>query len=220
MKALKGKAVVSLASLAVLGGVGLGSIQAFALDTPVKVQFQADGHITEPDPDALQLRFVPDLVDFGATHVAGNAVAQQVNTTNKYVALYDGRDSGNEWTLSASASNLANVASPTQVIDSGTIDVAVGTVKDWAAPSEPTSTNVTTDAANITVDSANVVAGSVALSLDGTSKDIVKTNAGLADHGYALPISSMTLNLADSATASAAGQTYTGEITWALSDSF
>ncbi|MFQ7233453.1 MAG: hypothetical protein ACLRPU_01165, partial [Enterococcus hulanensis] len=128
MKDLKGKLVVSLASLSVLGLAFAGSIGGFAdtLDTPVRVQFESEGHVTNPDPDpeVLQMRFVPNLVDFGNTHTAGNALTQSIGTAGKYVALYDGRDSSvtnNEWTLSASASNLTNPVASSQVINSGKI---------------------------------------------------------------------------------------------------
>lgn len=146
MKDLKGKLVISLASLSVVGLAFAGSIGGFAdtLDTPVRVQFESEGQIPnpEPDPDELQLRFIPDLVDFGNAHTAGNAVTQSINTSGKYVALYDGRDTSvtnNEWTLSASASNLTNPVAPAQVINSGKIKVAVGDVKDWSAPSITTA---------------------------------------------------------------------------------
>lgn len=225
MKNFKRKAVVSLANLAILGGGFAGSVGVFAdsLDTPVRVQFDAENHIPNPnpDPDVLQLRFVPNLVDFGNTHTAGTAVSQSIDTTGKYVALYDGRDTANnEWTLSASASNLVNPTAPTQTITSGDIKVSVGTMKNWTAPSEPSATNTTTNATNITVGS-DVTAGNVEVPLNGTSVELAKTNAGLQDHGYALPINSMELELAAADTTSDfAGQTFTGNITWALTDSF
>lgn len=227
MKDLKGKLVVSLASLSVLGLAFAGSIGGFAdtLDTPVRVQFESEGHVTNPDPDpeVLQMRFVPNLVDFGNTHTAGNALTQSIGTTGKYVALYDGRDSSvtnNEWTLSASASNLTNPVASSQVINSGKIKVSVGDMKDWAAPSAPTAANTTTNAANITVGSG-IAAGVAELTLDGTSTELAKTDSSISDHGYALPINSMTLELAagDSTTAFA-GQAFYGNITWALTDSF
>ena len=227
MKDLKGKLVVSLASLSVLGLAFAGSIGGFAdtLDTPVRVQFEAEGLIPNPnpDPDELQLRFVPNLVDFGNTHTAGNALTQSIGTSGKYVALYDGRDTAltnNEWTLSASASNLTNPVAPAQVINSGKIKVAVGSMKDWGAPSAPTSANTTTNAANITVGSG-ITAGVAELALDGTTTELAKTDSCISDHGYALPIDSMTLELAagDSNTAFA-GQSFQGNITWALTDSF
>ncbi|EOH75730.1 WxL domain-containing protein [Enterococcus malodoratus] len=227
MKDLKGKLLLCIASLSILGMAFAGSIGGFAdtLDTPVRVQFEADGHVPNPnpDPDELQLRFVPNLVDFGNAHTAGNAVTQSIGTSGKYVALYDGRDSNesnNEWTLSASASSLTNPVAPAQVINSGKIKVAVGTMKDWTAPSEPTAATATADAADITVGSG-VTAGVAELSLDGTSAELAKTDASISDHGYALPIDSMTLELAagDSNT-NFAGQTFHGNITWALTDSF
>lgn len=227
MKDLKGKLVVSMASLSILGMAFAGSIGSFAdsLDTPVRVQFETEGHIPNPnpDPDELQLRFVPDLVDFGNSHTAGNALTQTIGTSGKYVALYDGRDSSvtnNEWTLSASASNLVNPVAPTQLINSGKIKVAVGTMKDWTAPSVPSATTTPTNAANITIGS-DVTAGVAELTLDGTSAELAKTDTSISDHGYALPIDSMTLELAAGDTNAAfAGQTFQGDITWALTDSF
>lgn len=227
MKNTKKNLTVGLASLSILGMAFVGSIGAFAdtLDTPVRVQFEADGHVPNPnpDPDELQLRFVPDLVDFGSAHTAGNAVTQSIGTSGKYVALYDGRDSSvsnNEWTLTASASSLTNPVAATQEINTGKIKVAVGTMKDWTAPSEPTSATTTTNATNITV-GTSISAGVADLTLDGTSVELAKTDSSISDHGYALPIDSMTLELAagDSNTAFA-GQTFQGNITWALTDSF
>lgn len=227
MKDLKGKLTVGFATLSILGVAFAGSIGSFAdtVDTPVRVQFEAEGLVPgpNPDPDELQLRFVPNLVDFGNTHTAGNALTQSIGTSGKYVALYDGRDTtltNNEWTLSASASNLTNPVAPAQVINSGKIKVAVGDMKDWVAPSAPTSANTTTNAANITVGSG-ITAGVAELTLDGTTTELAKTDSSISDHGYALPINSMTLELAagDSNTAFA-GQSFQGNITWALTDSF
>lgn len=227
MKDLKGKLTVGFATLSILGVAFAGSVSTFAdtLDTPVRVQFEADGYIPNPnpDPDELQLRFVPNLVDFGSTHTAGNALTQSIGTNGKFVALYDGRDSSvtnNEWTLSASASNLTNPVAPTQVINSGKIKVAVGTMKDWTAPSAPSTATTPTNAANITV-GTGVTAGVAELTLDGTSAELAKTDSSISDHGYALPIDSMTLELAaGDSNATFAGQTFQGNITWALTDSF
>lgn len=93
-------------------------------------------------------------------------------------------------------------------------------MKDWGAPSAPTSANTTTNAANITVGSG-ITAGVAELALDGTTTELAKTDSSISDHGYALPIDSMTLELAagDSNTAFA-GQSFQGNITWALTDSF
>lgn len=227
MKALRGKVVAGAATLSILGLTFVGSVGGFAdsLDTPVRVQFEADDHISNPDPnpDELQLRFVPNLANFGSTHTAGNAITQSVRTTGQYVALYDGRDSSvtnNTWTLTASASNLVNPVETSQVINTGKINIAVGTMKDWNAPSVPTSTNTPTDAANITVGNS-LVSGVAELTLDGTTVELAKTDTSISDHGYALPIESMTLELAASASNTTfAGQNFQGKITWALTDSF
>ncbi|MBO0453896.1 hypothetical protein [Candidatus Enterococcus murrayae] len=227
MKKFEEKIRISLVSLSVIGMAFAGSIAGFAdtLDTPVRVQFEAEEHIPNPNPnpEALQLRFVPNLVDFGNTHTAGNALTQTIDTDGKYVALYDGRNdstTNNEWTLSASASNLTNPLDSTQIINSGKISVEVGTMKDWAAPSEPNADTATTDATNITVGNG-VTAGVTELALDGTSQELAKTDLSISGHGYALPIDSMKLELAAGDTSTNyAGQTFQGNITWALTNSF
>lgn len=224
---MKKNVFVSFLSFSILGMVFVGSVQGFSetLDTPVRVQFEADSHIPNPNPnpDDLQLRFVPNLADFGNAHTAGNAITQAINTSGKYVALHDGRDSSvtnNQWTLTASASSLTNPVNNSQEINTGKIKVGLGTMKDWTGPSEPTQVTATTNASNITV-GTGVSAGVAELALDGTSVELAKTDSSISDHGYALPIDSMTLELAASATNSTyAGQTFQGNITWILTDSF
>lgn len=218
MKNFKRKAVVSLANLAILGGGFAGSVGVFAdsLDTPVRVQFNAENHIPnpDPDPDALQLRFVPGAVNFGTVEATGSAVTSQ-QTVGRYVALYDGRDaSETDWKLSAKSSVLTNAADTTRTINTGNIRIGTGAVANWTNLNEPTATNVTGTPTGIT---DLTTGGNVTLPLDGTTTvGIAQTNASGTDAGYAVPINDMELTVTGAATES--GQSYTGTVSWILED--
>lgn len=213
------KGIIGLMSLGVLGGVALGSSYAFAdtLETPVGVQFNAEGHISnpDPDPDALQLRFVPDSVNFGAVNATGNSVTATKELSNNYVALYDGREaSETNWKLSAKASNLTNLADSSRTISTGNIEVNVGNTANWTNVNEPTPTNVTGAASSVTNLASS---GNVTLPLDGTtSVGIASTSASGSNVGYAVPINSMKLTVTGAA--ADAGQSYAGTVSWILSD--
>ena len=223
MKILKGKAFVSLASLAILGGITVGSVGVFATDqieTPVRVQFEEPGEIiVPPGREELSLVAVPDLTDFDS-HEAGNAVQHTAVTTpsTRYVGLHDDRpgselDNG-QWTLTAKASELENTANSSVTIDSGNINVSVGTWNDWTM-----GTSVTTAT---TPTLSNIQAGTglngsiLPLTLDDTSYEVAKTDNS-SRQGYALPIQSMELSLTTT-DADWAGQTFEGNITWTLTN--
>lgn len=220
MTNLKGKVLVGLASVAVLGGVTVGSVGAFAAtegQTPTRVQFEEEGHIiTPPNPGELSLVAVPALTDF-ATHEAGNAVSHTAVTSpaTRYVGLHDDRpDSAGgagTWKLTAKASELENIANTTQTINTGSIDVSVGTWNNWTM-GEPVTTATSPTSTNITPNASAVRS----LDLGGSSVDFGETTTS-DRQGYALPIQSMTLNLASTQT-SWSGQTFDGNITWTLSN--
>ncbi|MGG5315458.1 WxL domain-containing protein [Enterococcus sp. AZ072] len=212
MKNLKQKVLVGLASTAMMGGICVGGIGAFAADTadtPVKVSFDADGHIVIPeDGDDLSLRYVPALVDF-ETHTAGEAVTSNVTLSNRYVALRDIRPgtSGTDWKLSAKASALASTSA---TISTGSIKVSVGDTLDWTEPLEPTSSNLGGVAAGVTE------TASVTLPLGGASLEIAQSSTGTRQ-GFAVPIQAMELNLA-AADTDHPSDTFEGNVTWTLSD--
>lgn len=219
MKDLKGKVLVGLASVSMLGGIALGSVQAFAdfPNTGVEVQFNDDIVPPDVDPGVLELRAVPGFANF-QTMTAGDNT-QQVNagviTGSGHVKLNDGREdadiTGNrEWQLSASASELV---SGSDVIDDATIDIAsTRDVEDWTSSDTdpydrgtlggPTATQVTRQ--------------DMSLTTDGTSEWYAKTTAG-EKQGYAVPYDSMQLTV-PSAPESFAGKTFEGTITWTLND--
>lgn len=226
MKDLKGKVLVGLASVSMLGGIALGSVQGFAdnsLDTDVRVQFAADGYTPDPNPNPndLQLRFVPDLFDFGNTLQAnGSAVTSAAQTVNKYVTMYDGRPStANNWKMEAKASILTNTTDSARTINTGNVTVNIGKVMEWTNQNAPTSANVgTTPMANVTnqiVTGANTNADLV-LPLNGsTSVEIARSTSVVQNKGYAVPIN--TAKLTVTGVAADAGHTYTGTITWTAS---
>lgn len=226
MKSIKGKVFVSLASVTMLGGIALGSAQVFAdnsLDTDVRVQFKADGYTPEPNPnpDDLQLRFVPDVFNFGNTLAAsGSAVTSAAQPVNKYVTMYDGRAStANNWKLEAKASILTNSAESSRTINTGNVTVNIGKVMEWTNQNVPSAANVgTTPLANVTnqvVTGANTSADLVLPINGSTSVEIARSTSVVQDKGYAVPIN--TAKLTVTGVAADAGQTYTGAITWTAS---
>ncbi len=226
MKDLKGKVLVGLASVSMLGGIALGSVQGFAdnsLDTGVRVQFATDGYIPEPDPDPndLQMRFVPDMFNFGNTlQATGSAVTSPAQAVNKYVTLYDGRPStANNWKMDAKASILTNVADSTRTINTGNVTVNIGKVMEWTDQNVPSATNVgTTPMANVTnqvVTGANTSADLVLPINGSTSVEIARSTSVIQNKGYAVPIN--TAKLTVTGVTADAGQTYTGTITWTAS---
>lgn len=226
MKDLKRKVLVGLASVSMLGGIAVGSVQGFAdgsLGTDVRVQFAAGGYNPNPNPNPndLQMRFVPDVLNFGNTlEATGSAVTSTVQTVNKYVTLYDGRPStANNWKLAASASVLTNVADSTRTINTGNVTLNIGKVMEWTDQNIPSTTNVgTTPMANVTnqlVTGANTNADLV-LPINGSaSVEIARSTSVIQNKGYAVPIN--TAKLTVTGVAADAGQTYAGTITWTAS---
>lgn len=224
----KTKVTAGLLSVAILGGVALGlganNASAASLDTPVRVQFEDGGQITDPDPanGTLQLKTVPALYDFG-THTAGNAVQHTASIPQsvRYVGLHDDRttsaSSGGEWKLTANASELVNVANGSATpIDSGVLNIGVGSWKDWTIGSSVTT--ATTNTSSTITDGAGISGTTLSLDLDGASKVVATTNNS-SIQGYALPINSVELSLAAADTNSTmAGQTFSGNIIWTLED--
>lgn len=216
MKDLKGKVLVGLASVSMLGGIALGSVQGFAAlnaTSDVQVRFNPYTGGGE-DPGNLALAHAPAGIDFGNnTLVApGTPVSYPGNTNGaNYVAVDDDRVAGGDWKLTAAATVLSSTTT-SQTISSGNITLTSTTnVRDYdvniGTPANPASlggvsTGVTQSASSV-------------LSLGGGAETIA-TSTNTVNQGYAIPIDSVTLNMT---TANAyGGQTFGGQINWTLSD--
>lgn len=221
MKSLKGKMLVSLASVAMLGGVTLGSVGAFASTierTDVQVQFNPYTGGGE-NPGNLALAYVPGGIDFGNnTIVAAPSPESYSGNTNgaNFVAVDDDRPAGTTWALGAAASVLESTTT-SQTISSGNIrlmsttdvlnyDVNVGTPLVSGALGGPVAAGTI---------SRQTTATDSELILGGGSVDIAWTSAS-QNQGYAIPIDSVNLNITTQNAYS--GQTFTGKITWTLRD--
>lgn len=236
MKSLKGKVLVSLASVAILGGVTLGSVGAFAdvsgsgAQTGVDVRFS--GTIEPPGTAGnLQLNSVPAFVGFGtgavntpnAPFVAGNAITSHVgDLSDPYVKINDDRPTGGsestEWKLQADASSLTEVSSGTEVISNGSININssdANTLKEWTPGTAPNYTpGVVDDNSSYTTGVSK--ATTTTLPLGGGAQDIASTTTS-ARQGYAVKIDSMDLTVL-STNRSYAGKTFRGTITWTLTE--
>ena len=236
MTNLKGKVLVGLASVAVLGGVTVGSVGAFADvagsdSTRVQAKFRGTN---EPPvrPGTLQLNSVPTFVGFGtgadntsnsAFH-AGSGISSHVgDLSDPYVKINDERssnpndDPSTEWTLEASASPLTSTDNIHE-ISNGNITLnssGENSVKEWTPGINPNYTPGQVDDSSSYTDGVTK-AESVPLQLDNTSREVAKTDMS-ARRGYAVKIDSMKLSV-DSTQASYAGKTFEGTITWTLSD--
>lgn len=213
MKDLKGKLLVGTASLAMLGGIALGGIGAFALDTDVQVRFNAD--VTPPviDPDELELRAVPAFVDFGTLNTGAGLTSTVTATGSGYVKVNDGRTAGQDWQVNAKAAELV---SGSDVIDDATITItSTGDVKKWTPGPTPTHPG-TVDAAASGAVIDRPVGGTVLVTDDTTTDYLANTDASLQE-GYAIPISSVKIDIPN-APSSYAGKTFDGKITWTISD--
>lgn len=217
----KRKVLVSLASVAMLGGITLGSVGAFAADdddlsTGVAVDFNEDDVPPIIDPDVLQLRAVPSYATFNTMTAGRNN--QQVSARSVagsgHVKLNDGRDdtdiSGNrEWSVSARASTLV---SGSDEINDATISIATpGDALDWTPGATPT------DRGTLGAPNASVTKQDLSLTTDGlTSEEFAHTTTG-DKQGYAIPYGDMEMTVPN-APSSFGGKTFTGTITWSLSD--
>ncbi|MGY0354370.1 WxL domain-containing protein [Enterococcus avium] len=241
MTNLKGKVLVGLASVAVLGGVTVGSVGAFADvagsdSTGVQAKFRGTN---EPpvNPGTLQLNSVPTFVGFGTGEVntpneafqAGEGITSHTGElSDPYVKINDERsssldpddpnyDPSTEWKLEASASPLRSTDSSHE-ISNGNITLnssGENSVKEWTPGIYPNYTPGQVDDSSSYTDGVTK-AESVPLQLDNTSREVAKTNMS-ARRGYAVKIDSMKLSV-DSTQASYAGKTFEGTITWTLSD--
>ena len=232
MKSLKGKMLVSLASVAMLGGVTLGSVGAFATqtsdDTRVEVTFSGE---TNPPvtPDTLQLHSVPAFAAFGGANdtnnpniiVAGTAVSSRVGTlTSGYVKINDARNNavtqGTDWELTAKASPLVNAG---DTISNGNITLAsagANTIKAWT-PGSPVALPGTVSSGNYAGTATITKPTSIVLPLDDSSVTVAEATNSVQGEGYAVPIDSASLNIT-STLSSYANKTFEGAITWTLDD--
>lgn len=247
MKTIKGKALVGLASTAMLGGIILGSVPASAavdstlgdVGTDVTVGFGNGSRGNIDTTNTLGLNYIPSQIDFGTGHVAGTAVARQGNITpssDAYIALSDDRDRTGggtdfEWKLTASASPLEN-SNRTKVINSGNITLGLGGTHRWnvvldvpvSDPGTPQPGQERPEPSATTVDPGDlnpdvITTTNAVLPLDGTHVEIARM-AVSERKGYAVKLNSAQLNLAATDTDSSfhAGTNYSGKITWTLSD--
>ena len=231
MRDLKGKVLVGLASVSMLGGIALGSVQAFAAQTSdeTEVEVTFSGETNPPvTPNTLQLHSVPAFAAFGGANdsanssliVAGNAVTSRVGTlTSNYVKINDARNDsvtqGTDWELTASASPLVEGA---DTISNGNITLAsagADTIKAWT-PGSPTALPGTVSgdyAGTATITKPT----SIVLPLDDTSVTVAEAANSVQGEGYAVPIDLASLNIT-STLASYANRTFEGTITWTLDD--
>lgn len=232
MKDLKGKVLVGLASVSMLGGIALGSVQGFATQTSdeTQVEVRFSGETNPPvTPNTLQLHAVPAFAAFGGPNdsantnviVAGNAVTSRVGTlTSNYVKINDARNNavtqGTDWELTASASPLVEGADS---ISNGNITLAsagADTIKAWT-PGSPTALPGTVSPGNYAGTATITKPTSIVLPLDDTSVTVAEAVNSVQGEGYAVPIDSASLNITSTST-SYANRTFEGTITWTLDD--
>lgn len=219
MRDLRGKVLVGLASVSMLGGIALGSVQAFAAfpNTDAEVTFRRYDGPGEGGDGVLSLRNTPPGIDFG-THTidAGNAVTFPGDLNGAdYVALRDDRPNTDpyNWQLQATASNLTSGASTISEVDSGAIELTSTTaIKLWT----PNGNDPVIGNDHSTQSLFERQAGTISLPLDGnTSKTIAATDNTYNERGrYAVPVDSANLKLVSQM--AHAGKTYRGTITWTL----
>lgn len=213
MKSLKGKMLVSLASVAMLGGIVVGSTQAFAAfpDTAVKVRFNPDLTPPTTDPTALELRAIPTHADFGSMEVGAGNIASATVQGSGYVKVHDGRTTtvGNEWEVTATASTLV---SGSDVIDDAEITInSTAPVLDWTA-----GANATDEGSYGGTTAVNIARPGTVLTTDGTTKAFANTTAS-KQQGFAIPVDGMNILVPDAPT-SYANKEFSGTIKWELND--
>lgn len=212
MKDLKGKVLVGLASVSMLGGIALGSVQGFAAfpNTDVQVKFNADVNPPVIDPTALELRALPSFADFGTLQTGTGLISTATVQSSGYVKLNDGRTAGQEWKVSAKASTLT---SGSDVINDATITInSSGAVQEWTPGATATDQGTIVGPTGTTV----VVTPATSLTTNGTTTAEFARAAVSAQEGYAIPVTSMQINIPN-APSSYAGKTFNGTITWTIS---
>lgn len=213
MRDLRGKVLVGLASVSMLGGIALGSVQAFAAfpNTDVQVGFSED--VTPPivNPTALELRALPSFANFGTLETGAGLTSSATVQGSGYVKLNDGRAPGQEWKVSAKASTLT---SGSDVIDDATITInSSGAVQEWTPGATATDPGTIVGPSGVTVN----VTAATQLTTNGTTTAEFARAAVSAQEGYAIPITSMQISIPN-APSSYAGKTFTGTVLWTISD--
>ncbi len=228
----KRKVLVSLASVAMLGGITLGSVGAFAAEVgreTTDVQARFSGETPPPDlTDTLQLITVPQFAGFGTADnspglEAGNAVQRTGYISSNRAVVRDARPdntTGEQWKLSAAATSL------TATNDDGTTETISDTPTNFA---NITLKSAGENAANFWTPSSNElplpgIDGPAAtgvtkdettvLPLGGEAREFASATSTLGN-GYTIPIDSMELNIA-STNSEWAGKTFSGSIAWTL----
>ncbi|MBO1306894.1 WxL domain-containing protein [Enterococcus sp. 669A] len=204
--------LVSLASVAMLGGIVVGSTQAFAAfpDTAVKVKFNADLTPPTTDPTALELRAIPTHADFGSMEVGAGHTASATVQGSGYVKVHDGRAAGQAWEVTAAASTLV---SGSDVIDDAEITInSAAPVLDWTAGTNPTDPGTLGSATT----AVTVARPGTVLTTDGTTKAFANTTSS-DTQGFAIPVDGMDIMVPDAPT-SYANKEFSGTITWTLNN--
>lgn len=217
MKDLKGKVLVGLASVSMLGGIALGSVQGFAAlnaTSDVQVRFNPYTGGGE-DPGDLALAYVPAGFDFGSHNVSPGAqsYAGTMGGAN-YIAVDDDRSTVGQWKLTAAATALSSTTT-TQTISSGNITLtSTSAVRDYdisvGTPNVPGAVGSPISGVTVTRPASSV------LTLGGGAVEIASTATSAADQGFAIPIDTVNMNITSEN--AHGGQTFGGTINWTLSD--
>lgn len=221
----------TLFSAAILGGMvlsNLGAVPTFAaeinsMDTNTHIQFS--GHTTNPNPDELDLIWVPTTFEFGQHEVTDNQTAStsydMENLLPKYTIVQDLRQTAHsDWKVEAIASKMtAQTPSGIKELSGASIEITGNALKSYDTDDNtivPESEGVIVDApsswSNVTVEK------DISLPTDGTTTAPVMTTAttdAVENGKYAAEFNTVKLTVPQG---EAQEGEFSGSVTWTLSD--
>lgn len=225
---MKKTALVSTAALCGIVLSSFGGASAFAadinsMDTDTHIQFS--GHTPNPNPDELDLIWVPTTFEFGQHETADNQNGAtnylMENPTPKYTIVQDLRQTEHsDWKVNAVASEMkAQTPTGQKKLSGAEINITETALKSYNSDDNtivPESTGIIVDApsswaSNVKVETA------IVLPADGTTTaPVMSTSGNVVENGkYAAEFNKVNLSIPQGV---AQEGDFHGTVTWTLSD--
>lgn len=208
--------------LSSMGGASVFAADINSMDTKTHIEFS--GHTPNPDPDELDLIWVPTTFEFGQHETADNQNAATTygmeNPLPKYTIVQDLRQTEHsDWKVNAIASEMtAETPTGKKKLSGAQIKISDTSLKSYDSDDNtvvPEHTGVIVEApgswSNVTVQS------NITLPTDGTtSAPVMNTTGGAVEKGkYAAEFNKVELSVPQGV---AQEGDFSGIVTWTLSD--
>ncbi|MEI5989021.1 hypothetical protein A5881_000508 [Enterococcus termitis] len=224
---MKKATVVSAVALSGIVLSSMGGVSAFAddinsMDTKTHIEFS--GHTPNPNPDELDLIWVPTTFEFGQHEALDNQNAattyKMENPLPKYTIVQDKRSTvHSDWKVNAVASEMkATTAMGEKKLNGAQIDISKTALKQYTPDDNtiiPESNGAITNAPGSW--SNVIVQSNIALPTDGTtSAPVMNTTGNAVENGkYAAEFGDVQLSVPQGV---AQEGDFNGTVTWTLSD--